>query len=390
MQTPIADDRWLRDAEDLVLYSTGGRVIVPRDFAASHLGLLDPVESALVAAELEALSAAPSGFERPLLRTQRFADGGETVPARRGGTRSAYLPEREIKVKACRPEDSTFPHWELDEAFALEVGEIPFGVMTAEGVMRELLACCFERRHGLPSTGRPLAVFEYAPAAPAHTGVLGYALATHVPGDERVERFLDCDGLTLHDVIRRKRSGRLEGAEVKLRGMSRQGFVEAKADLLAAYNFGGGFRGLLNSNIGNDVIRGGVLHSICDFDTFHCLPVPAASDREGIRLFTMRASIELIKSSLPFVDYLDVDGRSREEIHHILAGYYRGNSTLFHAYAQRFRARASGLGWDLDLVDASMVEAHATPISFELLQELIPNSHTARGIQLTSHYVPHN
>jgi hypothetical protein len=387
VQNSIAEDRRLRDAEDIVLYSTGGRVIAPRAFAASHLDLLDPLESALVAAELAAFSEDGAGFDRPLLRTELHADGELRVPARRGANRSAYLPERQIKIKACRPEDRMFPHWELDDGFALKVEEIPFGVLSAEGVMRELLASCFERRHGLPSTGRPLAIFEYAPAG---NGVLGYALVSHVPGDERVERFLDCDGLTLHGLILRKRSGRLESGEAKLRGLCRQAFVEAKADLLTAYNFGGGFRGLLNSNIGNDVIRGGALHSICDFDTFRCLPVPAASDREGIRRFTMSAFIELIKSSLPFIDYLDVDGRPREEIHGILARYYRDHSTLFHAYAQRFRIRASGLGWHPGLVDASVIEAHATRISFELLQELIPNSHTARGVQPTTLYIPHN
>ncbi len=395
MQTPIDDDRWLRATPDLVLYSAAGRVIPPRDFAAHHLGRLDPLEAMLVAAELEALgaetaSASSLGLDRPLLRTERYADGARQVPARRGGARSAYLLAGEVKIKACRPEETTFLQWELDEGFGLRVGQIPFGVLTAEGVMRELLACCFERRHGLPSAGRPLAVFEYSPAAPEGNGVLGYALASHVPGDERAERFLDCDGRTLHDVIRLHRRGRLAGGEVKLQGLSREDFVAAKADLLATYNFGGGFRGVLNSNIGNDVIRDGRLHALCDFDTFRCLPVPAASDREGIRRFTLRAHIELLKSSLPFVDYLDVNGAPEAELHRALEARYRERSTMFHVYSLRFRKQAAGLGWDLELVAASVDEAFALPVSFEVLQELIPNSYNACKIQLTTHYVPHN
>ena len=395
MQTPLDDDRKLRETEDIVLYSTAGSVTPARAFAERHLGLLDPEEAALVAGGLDRLADGPAGFERPLLRTPRYADGALEVPAKRGGTRSAYLPEGQIKIKACRPEATTFPHWELDDDFALEVGQIPFGVMTPEGVMREILAYCFEQRQGLPSAGRPLVVFDYAADGngDGDGGSLGLSLVSHVPGDERVERFIDCGGRTLHDLVRQRRRGLLPaGREVELRGISRQDFVERKAGLLARFNFGGGFRGLLNSNIGNDVIRDGRLHSICDFDTFHRQALPAADDREGVRRFTLRAYVELIKSSLPFVDWLDFADADagREEVHRALAAYYREHGSLFHAYSRRFLRRAADLGWDAPLVAGAIDEALATPIAFELLQELIPNSFTAPGVKATSHYVPHN
>lgn len=387
MQIPIEDDHWLREPEELLLYSAEGRVRSPREFAREHLTLLAPAEATLVAEGLEALVAEPAEFDRPLLRTARYADGERQVPARRGGARSAYLLARsEIKIKGCRPEAATFPHWDLDDRFELHVGTIPFGVMTAEGVMRELLAHCFEHHHGLPRAGRPLAVFEYVSV---EDGPLGFALVSQVPGDARLERFIDCDGLTLHDLIRRKRRGLPVGGEVKLRDLDRRALVERKAALLAAYNFGGGFRGLLNSNIGNDVIRDGRLHSICDFDTFRRVSVPAAADRRGIWLFTIHTFIELLKSSLPFVDYLDFDGVARERIHAELADHYRGNGSLFQAYELRFRRCAKDRGWPPDLVSEAINEALATPIAFELLQELIPNSHTARQVKLTSHYTPH-
>jgi hypothetical protein len=388
MQSAIDDDSWLRDTTDLVLYSTGGEVISPRAFAERHLALLAPAETALVAGRLDLLDAGTAGFDRPLLRTARYADGAREVAARRGGTRSAYLPAGQIKLKACRPEAATFPHWELDDDFSLHVGEIPFGVMTPEGVMREILAHCFEHHHGMPSAGRPLAVFDYRPEGAA--AGLGLSLASHVPGDERVESFIDCGGRTLHDVVRLARRGLLAGGEVALRGLSRQAFVEAKADLLIRCNFGGGFRGLLNSNIGNDVIRDGRLHSICDFDTFRLHPLPAAGDGEAIRRFTLRAYVELIKSSLPFIAWLELGEAPREAVQSALAGHYRTHSTLYHAYTRRFLERAADLGWEPRELSRAIDAAFATPIAFELLQELIPNSHTAPGVKTTSHYVPHN
>jgi hypothetical protein len=395
MQTAIQDDSWLRETADIILYSTGGEVTPARRFAERHLELLAPAEAELVAGRLDVLGvcnlpAAPAGFDRPLLRTARYADGVREVVAKRGGTRSAYLPAGQIKIKACRPEAATFPHWDLDDDFALQVGEIPFGVMTPEGVMREILAHCFEHHHGLPSAGRPLAIFDYRPEGAAGDASLGLSLVSHVPGDERVESFIDCGGLTLHDVIRLARRGLLAGDEVALRGLARQAFVEAKADLLIRCNFGGGFRGLLNSNIGNDVIRDGRLHSICDFDTFHLHPLPAAGDGEAIRRFTIRAYVELIKSSLPFIAWLELGEAPREAVHRALAGHYRTHSTLCQAYTRRFLERAADLGWEPRELSRSIDAAFATPIAFELLQELIPNSHTAPEVKPTSHYVPHN
>ena len=386
MQSPIDDAQWLRESADITLYSTAGRVIPPQEFAHRHRHLLAPSEDALLGAELEHLSNDPPEINRPLLRTPRLADGALTLAARRGGARSAYLPDRDFKIKACRPEETTFPHWELDENFELQVGEIPFGVMTRTGILRELLASCFEHHHGLPSTGRHLAVFEYGP----EDGSMGAALLSHVPGDQRVELFIDTGDLTLHDVIRLARRGLLPGEEVELAGLSRQEFVRTKADRLLAYNFGGGFRGLLNSNIGNDVIRDGHLHSLCDFDTFRLLEVPQAGDDEAIRHFTLRAHVELIKSSLPFVTFLDLEGASRDEVHHALRTHYREHSTFFHEYTQGFRHRAEDLGWDPQIVAKAVDDAHSTPIAFELLQELVPNTWTASRVQVDSHYVPHN
>lgn len=376
----------LLEAEDLLLHPAAGRVWPSRDFARRHLDLLAPAEAEVVDACAAALGDEDGGFERPLVRTARLAAGGPAVPAKRGGARSAYLPERQVKVKACRPEPASFPQWELDDGFALSVREIPFGVLTAEGAMREILAWCFERRQEMPSAGRPLAVFEYG-----EHGEAGYALASLVPGDERVERFIDDGGATVHDLVRLARRGRLAPRQIGLAGLDEEAYVEAKADLLARLNFGGGFRGVLNSNVGNDVVRDGRLAALCDYDTFHLLPVPEAGDRDGARRFTMRAAIELLKSSLPIVDWVDQpDDGPGGPLHRALAERYRAASRVFAAYRRRFDEGAAARGWDRAMVAAAFDEALLLPIAFELLQELVPNPTTARAIKVDSHYVPHN
>lgn len=377
----------LRESREILLYSTGGRVVPARSFAAAHLHLLSPAEQRVVREHLASLADEPPALGGPWVRTPRLADGRDQLPARRAGARSAYLPEAGIKLKACRPEEATFPEWELDEELRLQVNQIPFGVLTPGGAMREILAHCVLRHLGLPRAGRPLAVFEYT----ANGDRPGCALVTAVPVDERLEARLDCGGLTLHDLVRRARCGRAPCREVRLSGLSRRRYVEAKVGLLLALNLAGGFRGVLNSNIGNDVIHRGELAALCDFDTFRLRPVPRAGEAQELRRFTLRCFIELLKSSLPLVGYVDLPPAAREEeLGPLLAAHYRAGSSLFRRYRRRFLEEAAARGWEPAAVRRHVEEALATPVARELLQELVPNAYTARRLKAESYYVPHD
>lgn len=73
-------------------------------------------------------------------------------------------------------------------------------------------------------------------------------------------------------------------------------FSKEKADLLTRMNFAGGFRGILNSNIGNDIIYKNNFY-ICDFDTFCVIEVPKNPTKDFLRAYIVWCVIELLKSS---------------------------------------------------------------------------------------------
>jgi hypothetical protein len=98
----------------------------------------------------------------------------------------------------------------------------------------------------------------------------------------------------------------------------------------------------------------------------------------------------VIKSSLPIVDFLDVTGHTRRGAHAALADLYRRQSSLFQQYQSRFLEAVYQLGWPKEVVLGAVQDAFHTPIAWELLQEIIPNSATLSDFRMASYYVPHN
>ncbi|MEM7350200.1 MAG: hypothetical protein AAF657_05300 [Acidobacteriota bacterium] len=391
MQTQIdsLDQLELLQAPELTLYSTAGRVISVRQFARETLGHLSPEEQIILRRQLDALPGEEDlPFERPVLRTRALADGREELPARRSGARSAFVPSLGLKLKGCRPEKAEFPEWALDDQFELQIRKIPFGVLEAEGVAREILSYCFLKEFDLPLAQTPVAVFEYGEA-----GANGYALVSAVNSDERLESRLDCGGITVHRLLRLSGSGDrpgLLGREVSLHGIEQARYIDCKAKMLADLNFNGGFRGVLNSNIGNDMVEGGDVVALCDFDDFSIRQLPQAEDTPAIRQFVIRAILELLKSSLPIVDYVDLTDLESSEAKRTLAASYRDKSSLFQTYADLLLERSRHQGWPAGLVEQAIDEAFELDVAFEILQELIPNSVTLSEFTLESCYVPHN
>lgn len=386
MQSKKTKQIKFKESKELHLYSIDGEIITLKEFLKKNLDLLSQFEKKFVEKQIDDIKEEKIPVNILLSRTKRFFNGEKVMPALRGGTRSAYIKGNNLKVKGCRPEDSKFPHWKIDNDFNLIVDKVPFGVLTRRTVIGEILAYLFMRKNNIESSSNPICVFHYKPNGKN----MNYALLQKIDEDNRLETFIDCDSLSVHDVIRLKKKRTLLGEEVDLKGINRKDYLRKKVELLIKFNFCGGFRGILNSNIGNDVIRNNKLHSICDFDSFTIREIPKQNDKQNIRHFTISAFIELIKTSLPFIDYLDLGGHNQQEMHQILSDYYRKNSSLYSLYHKSFLNQAQRLNWDLSIVESCVEEAFLTSLSFELLQELIPNSHTFKSYNYDFVYVPHN
>jgi hypothetical protein len=392
MQTTTATltiDEPLRTDAQVALYRARGSVEPARQFALAHAALLCGGERALIERHVQTLAGEPpSGLGAPLTRTERLRDATPPIAGARMGARSAFIPDLALKLKGCRPEPTTFPCWEIDDEYQVRIAQLPFGTLRAESVMREILGYCFLLDHGISPMSVPVAVMEYAEVESDGR----FALVSSLNSDTRAETRLSCRGMTVHTLLRLHRSprrGDALGGEVDLIGIDRARYVEAKSDLLMALNRGGGFRGILNSNIGNDVVDDANLVGLCDFDTFVVRPVPAAGDTRGIASFVGHAVLELLKTSLPFVDFLDLSGMTPEEAHRELILYYVSNSSLYRAYVKKLIRWTSTLGWDRGFVEHQIEAALSTPAACELLKELVPNSLTFSEFKLQSWYVAH-
>jgi hypothetical protein len=364
----------------LELYPVRGDVHCVRSFAEAHASVLADHERRFLAANRDCLAAPTVELSTPLARSGLPPIDGPRLPALRRGARSAYISSLGLKLKGCRPEPSSFPSWSVDDGRRPVVTTIPFGVLQAEGVMRELLGSCFAACHGLSLATVPIAVFEYADAH----GDGRFCLVSSGDDAQRAEARIDCDGLTLHDVVRLHRVGRLRGREARLRGIDATVFIARKADALARLHVAGGRRGVLNSNIGNDVLAGDAFAGLCDFDTFRLQLVPDGASDSALADFVFTALIEVLKSSLPFIDFC-ADGTPSG-----LAHYYRTRSSLYRAYRDRFACAAAARRWN-----AASVERHArntleSSIATELIRELVPNAETMSQFTLDGWYVPHN
>lgn len=382
MQTPRgADAPRLTSEREVALHPVEGRLHAIAAFVDEHCGLLSAWEQRVLADAHQALDRElPAGLEAPLVRGHCRGRGARAAQAM--GARSAYLLDCGLKLKGCRPEAGTFPSWTLDEQRRVRVTEVPFGVLCADHVVREALAYCFQLTIGVAPTSVPVAVIEYS----AIDGPGRFCLVSRGACSERLEARIDCGGMTLHRLLRLHASrarGRFLGREVGLAGMDAAQYARDKAAALSRMHFAGGFRGILNSNIGNDVVDGARLIGLCDFDTFTVTPLPSAESAEAVSAFVFKAFIETIKSSLPFIDYLPGAARAA------LAPYYRRRSTIYRAYLARFLEEAAARRWDLAQLARDLDEVFASEVAVMLIEELVPNAVTIREFTCDSWYVPH-
>ena len=402
-------------AEWVELHPFPGKVWTVAEFIASHETLLAAHEQTLVRLHV-ADCGQTTDFEFPLVRADHV-DGGATTRSalsqpeaatsasslcvRRSGGRSAYWPERKLKFKGCRPalDGSTYPLELLPfGATHIQRTTIPFGTLTAESVLRELLGYAFMCEQHLPIHARPVCVFEYQAAG----RTLGHGLVLESRGEDRIEAHIAYPSCSVAELIAAKCAGAATaggtplGAELLLRDVNLWWYIEEKSRLLCTLHFHGGFRGILNSNIGNDVLlrtaEGKPELCLCDFDTFHIVTLPIIPTDHFIRAFAMHAMIEVVKGSLSIFDYLEILPESAPPtIAQQLGKVYFAKSSLWRAYARRFEQAAKALGWNPQSTRAALEIAGQTAVAADVLASCMANSHYLRSMDHDRQvYYPHN
>lgn len=369
------------------LKKTNGEVRSVKTFCERHLELLSKIEQSIVCEYLDSLTVSQHLFNDPVVLQYGQALEKDGIKARPSGARSALIDSLNLKIKGCAPENGKFPDWILNNDYTITVNELPYGVLTKESVMREILGFCFMKKHGFPYANTPVEVFAYRMNGQNEV----YALVSSIHNtDNRLEQYLDYGEYTLYDLIRLEKSNKLKRSEIPLKCIDKSLYLKRKGDLLASINFKGGFRGILNSNIGNDVIQKDYFFGICDFDSFKLI-VPEEDNQTSIKDFVVQSFLELIKTSLPFIDYLDLNNRTLEAAHHELVSYYKLNSGLFQVYFNKFLDLAGLKNWSIESVKSFIDDALLSKAGHVLLNSIIPNSYAAANFDAeTLKYIPHN
>lgn len=389
--------------DNVPLYPCDGAVLSVTAFATQHLAHLHPLEQRLIEGTLDRLpreTEIPSLFRSCLTRSADLRTAEEpALVARRSGARSAYLPELSIKLKGCRPslDDATYPIEHLPfDGDAVRYARIPFGVLRAEGAMREVLAWSFHAVHGLPVHGVPVAVFEYRSAGT----VLGYCLALRTVGETRIEAFVRYPQGTVGELLSHANTqdGVVWNSELGLHDVNLWWYAEEKSRLLSSMHLAGGFRGVLNSNIGNDVLITGADGSrhlfLCDFDTFHVIDVApgGAGSRDFLEAFVRHALVEVVKGSLSILTFPDLSGcTTSAERGAVLGRTYFERSSIWRAYERRLLGGLRRLGWRPSEVEEAIENAVRSAAFVSVVEECVLNSHYLeerahqRGV-----FYPHN
>jgi len=353
-----------------VLRECNGRVLSPKQFigyASERIALTDRERDILARASF-ARAEVPEELTVPL----RLAEGAHGIPAQPAGNRSALCAG--FKIKGCKWPIGDFPTESI--FFGKEGvvrGSTPFGVCTAEQALRELLGWAFFQQCGLGTPFSPVLVYDYGD---------GCAVVSKLYHDARIESLFDFGGLTVGDVVTKKE---LRGREVACRDLVAASYTAQKASQLVRMNFAGGFRDLLNSNIGNDVIASGGKLFLVDFDAFHAIDIPKSPDRAFLRRFVLQCFVEAVKGSLPIIAYVGPE-RAGEEV-----AVYKRLSSLYRSYRKKFLAQATLRGWDAALTEELIGWAEGTPIFKRTVREIVPTHEELSQLDVSEEpvYKPH-
>lgn len=370
--------------EKVKMYECTGTVHSIFDFTSQHIQLLTEIEVELLNKYLPFLKKrddVPAYLNTCLSRSSDLQTGGTILEIKRNGARSALWEEKAIKFKGCRPlrnHSVTFPMEKLEFGTQeIKYSQIPFGVLSIESVLREILAFCFFMNSNLPIVHEPLCIYEYVD----NDKTIGFCIVFKTKGEDRIEKFIEYPELSLNELIEIKKnrvgSKYLIGSELPLKRINVNRYSDKKAQLLSHMHFSGGFRGILNSNIGNDVVLnlGDLNLALCDFDTFMLVEMPQNPDIDFLNGFILFCVIEVLKGSISILDFVHFRNElSITERNKILFEKYKQTSSLWRAYERYFWLKVEEMKWDKQTVKNAFDNILNMEALFKILSLVIPNN----------------
>lgn len=379
--------------EMISLYRCAGEVLSVRVFSEKNLDLLSPAEAVLVKRHVDKLPEArniPEDFREPLSMSSEIAlDDKPVFTTRRSGARSAYFPQRGLQLKGCRPYPALcgigFPAWRLypHETF-LRHERILYGVMRAEDVMCEVLGYCFAQEYNfLRIRSAPLAVSAFS-----FQGLsLHHGLLLSIQGNERIDaqiqfprKDLLFSELNMAQATKKPLGdGLFVGSELPFRDLDAAWVAREIGHMMAAMHWHGGFRGVLDSHIGNVVLvsdtKGETKLALTDFSSFHLLPVPyAGAPASVVDQFMLNSLVEVCMGSLPIMHYVDLPKTGLKTDFAIALGdIYFSKSSLWECYWDAFQRAAGKHGLSRKVVRDSFNNMRRTEAFLEVLTRLVPS-----------------
>ena len=369
-------------SEDVRLVGVPGSVLGPREFALKNADVLRPYEQMLVLSKVGSLRTEPAErLSSPLAIRDASCGTGEI--ALRSGSRSAWIPEERLYLKGCRPRperaDLFFPSMHIEvETGAVSEERVPFGVLTREGVMRELLGFLVHVENGWDYARTPVGVMEYSDG-------VGFSLVFSVEeGFRRLESLLPKFELSLEDLLAAECVREVTGVDLSPGewmpvNVAREAYVEAKASRLASLHSRGFFRGFLNSNIGNDLLstEGERFRlALVDFDTFQAVEM-GNRPRRGTRIaerVVEYGCVEAAKSLLPLLGFLLTESDDEAAAFEAAEARLRSRTHLLSRYEGALRERLQSVGWPSSTIERGFRRGRENPLYRSCILDLIPNS----------------
>ena len=386
--------------KEVKMYECTGKVHSIYEFAENKSGLLDKKEFSIIEKQKEYLKliSIPYIFHKCITRSSELAISHEYVLMKRNGARSAYDEQNKLKFKGCRPEihnNSTFPVENIDYfKKTIKYSEIPFGILSEEGALREILGYCFCILHSIPVSHEPICIYEYF----YENQTIGFCiLLKSLVGEKRIEQLVEYPDLSLKHLIeiktqKLKKINLLIGSELRIFGINVNDYSRMKAELLIKLHFNGGFRGILNSNIGNDIIDNTNNLFVCDYDTFNVIEFPTQIDQSFLNNFVLSCLLEVFKSSISILDFVVFkENLSLMDKNIILFGKYKEKSTLWKYYWTVFMQMTNQMKWDNEMIEIAVENCLATEAFHKIISLVLPNNSEINSIvQNRTVYYSHN
>ena len=385
--------------KDVRMYECIGKVHSICSFIENHYNILSEKEFSIIEKQKGVLKKIkiPPFLNKCLTRSESLAVNQQFLSMKRNGARSAYDEKSKIKFKGCRPEinsNSTFPIEKLDfNKKNIKYDKIPFGVLSKGGVLREILAYCFCLYHSIPISHEPICIYEYYYGDKS----IGFCIILKsLAGEKRVEQLIEYPDISLKELIeittKKMKTSFLIGSELRVSGININFYSEKKAKFLIKMHFNGGFRGILNSNIGNDIVDSEGNLFICDFDTFKIIEFPSQVDQLFLDDFVLSCLIEVFKSSLSILDFINFDeGKSLREKNLLLFKRYKEKSTLWIYYWTIFMQMINQMRWDSVMIEKAVENSLKTEAFHKIISlVLLNNSEINNMAQNRIVYYSHN